>query len=791
MRPVRLELSGFAAFREPTVIDFTDADLFVLAGATGAGKSTVIDAMVFALYGTIPRLIDERSKVAPVVTQGKQEARVRFDFTVGEDSFTAVRVVRRTKAGATTKEARLEHNGEVVAGTAGEVNDAVQRLFGLSLDHFTKSVVIPQGDFARFLHDRPGDRQKLLVELLELGVYKRIAELARRRQHVAEGEAAAITRQLEKMKEVTTESAAAAAERVAALEALVATVEQAQPKAAELEAEHAAAEAKAAEHSEAIRRLEALEAPKHLDELADQLKDARAAAAEAEKLVTSSSAALDDAEKARDSLPDPETFEQAVRLDEQLTKEKRRLAEAAAAVVAAEKQLGKAAERRETETKHLNTAAAALEAARAGHTAADLAAALVVGQPCPVCGNIVTEKPHPKAPGLDEPRQDLETAKTALDKADAEHRGLEQEHAVKAANAARAEKEVAELDAERSAMPAAAEAKAALEERAKRSKAAEEAAAAARRASREKASADEVLRSLAVRERETTAALLRSRDAVADLRPPEVAGDMAEDWRALLGWAADKVPNLDKERKQAEKKSTTAAAALEALDKEISTALRREEVAAAGAPRDSAVDALAAARAEVARLAETLDEASRLREARQREQDSAAVARELAAQLGAQRFERWVLQEALHVLVVGANQRLEELSGGQYSLKTGEDLSFEIIDHHNADEARPVKTLSGGETFLTSLALALSLADHLAEMSAGASKRLESIFLDEGFGTLDAEGIEAAAAIVHEIGATGRTVGLVTHVASLAEQVPTRFVVTKGARSATVERIDA
>ena len=74
MRPARLELEGFTSFRERTVVDFEGVELFALAGPTGAGKSSVIDAMIFALYGTVPRLSDER-QVAPVVSQGRTEAR--------------------------------------------------------------------------------------------------------------------------------------------------------------------------------------------------------------------------------------------------------------------------------------------------------------------------------------------------------------------------------------------------------------------------------------------------------------------------------------------------------------------------------------------------------------------------------------------------------------------------------------------------------------------------------------------------------------------------------------------
>ncbi len=116
VRPVRLELEGFTAFRERTVVDFAGVDLFALTGPTGAGKSSVIDAMIFALYGTVPRFGDDRL-VGAVVSQGRTECRVRLDFDVGDERWTAVRVVRQRDGRASTREARLERAGEVVAGT--------------------------------------------------------------------------------------------------------------------------------------------------------------------------------------------------------------------------------------------------------------------------------------------------------------------------------------------------------------------------------------------------------------------------------------------------------------------------------------------------------------------------------------------------------------------------------------------------------------------------------------------------------------------------------------------------
>ena len=113
MRPNRLEIEGFGTFRDRTVVDFANLDLVAFVGPTGSGKSTVIDAITFALYGSVARY-DNSSLVAPVIHQLSAEAKVRFDFEIGGEDYTAVRVVRRRKskpgAGpqATTREARLE-----------------------------------------------------------------------------------------------------------------------------------------------------------------------------------------------------------------------------------------------------------------------------------------------------------------------------------------------------------------------------------------------------------------------------------------------------------------------------------------------------------------------------------------------------------------------------------------------------------------------------------------------------------------------------------------------------------
>ena len=188
MRPVRLDMDGFASFRDKTILDFTDADYFVLVGATGAGKSTVIDAITFALYGTVPRWDDQRMitpALAPTATRGV----VRLVFDADGQRYAVAREARRS-GGKTSRvsmhASRLERlhdpddldgEGDVLAAES-EVTKAVEDLLGLSYDHFTTCVALPQGEFAEFLHAKPRDRQDILSSLLGYQLYDELQSRA-------------------------------------------------------------------------------------------------------------------------------------------------------------------------------------------------------------------------------------------------------------------------------------------------------------------------------------------------------------------------------------------------------------------------------------------------------------------------------------------------------------------------------------------------------------------------------------------------------------------------------------
>lgn len=149
-------------------------------------------------------------------------------------------------------------------------------------------------------------------------------------------------------------------------------------------------------------------------------------------------------------------------------------------------------------------------------------------------------------------------------------------------------------------------------------------------------------------------------------------------------------------------------------------------------------------------------------------------------------FQRFVLAALLDDVLVAATARLKIMSQGRYQLERaakGRDrrspwgLDLEVFDQYTG-KARPVATLSGGESFLASLALALGLADVVQSYSGGTY--LDTIFVDEGFGSLDPESLDLALRALMDLQQGGRLVGLISHVPELKERIDTRLELKSG-----------
>jgi exonuclease SbcC len=304
MRPVLLEMTGFASFREKTTISFEDTDYFALVGPTGAGKSTVIDALTFALYGSVARW-DHEGLVAPALAPTVNRATVRLVFDAGGARYHVVREVRRSggkKPTVSVKNVRLERlvdpttlggpedDADPVAADS-EVTPAVERLLGLTFKHFCTCVALPQGDFAEFLHAKAADRQKILIKLLGLEVYERIGRRAGVTAEQQKQRAAVLTEQLGSYADATEEAVEALAARMTALAELDARVTAALPGLNDATRAHEEARQRVATLTQELGVLDALERPDGVEDLETRRRSAADAA-------TAARAALEKAETA-------------------------------------------------------------------------------------------------------------------------------------------------------------------------------------------------------------------------------------------------------------------------------------------------------------------------------------------------------------------------------------------------------------------------------------------------------------------------------------------------------------
>lgn len=775
MRPRHLVMEGFLAYRRRIEVDFSDADLFVLSGPTGAGKSSVIDGMTFALYGSIPRL--GKGSVAPLISAQSDRARVSFSFTVGDETYTAARMLERQGAGASTKEARLQRGEEevVLAGTADEVTAEVTNLLGLSYEHFVKAVVLPQGAFADFLTDRPKDRQALLGELLDMGLYEEVMQLANVRARLADGRAKTVVESLAKL-EVATEAQLEGAR--ARLEDLVGASRELPDRLEMLENLDAVCRKAREAHTAVVGsldRLRAIQIPGDLETLGEDRKAAGEAMTIAQ---TRLSATLEERRGLQERAAALPALARLESLQEDQVK-RGELADRLAALDLA----ALAAEVEAPATAH-DQARIALDEARVAHAAQDLRHGLSMGDPCPVCGGVfgtVDESEREVHGSIESLREELNRVEERANHARGALKGAEGE-------AKQIDRQLVEVTARLEAAPSSE----AIEEMIETARSLDEARLANEKAVEAAQEEVEAARLIVVglEERDVGLgeALLAARDRVAAEEPPLPGKDPIESWHRFDEWLIGKMADRSGELASLERAREEADEALGAAVGEQRDWLEGLGIAFTDSPGTDLALAEAGQRAAIDEMEKTITHASELEDELALEQSRARVASALGNHLKSNNFEAWLLEEAMDVLIDGANGLLDDLSGGAYSLKMTRG-QFEVIDHRNAELTRTTRSLSGGETFLVSLSLALSMADQLA-LITGVSSRLESVFLDEGFGSLDQESLDVVASVLDELVGRGRTVGIVTHVRELADRFPVRFEVTKGSETASIARLE-
>ncbi|WP_406252126.1 SMC family ATPase [Streptomyces atratus] len=1011
MRLHRLTVTAFGPFGTTQEIDFdalSSAGLFLLHGPTGAGKTSVLDAVCYGLYGAVPGARQSpgtslRSDHAPA----DLATEVALELTVGGRRLEITRSPAQPRpkkkgTGFTTEKAQSrlreydpEDGWRALSRSHQEIGEEITQLIGMSREQFCQVVLLPQGDFARFLRADAEARGRLLGRLFDThrfaAVEERLAELRRTAetrvragdervlaaaQRIAQAAGPAARESplpdlqpgdpglAESVLEWAATARSGARERLD-IAACVLAMSEARQSAARLaldsERELAALQQR---YEETRRRAAALEArrpdrDRHHERLARARKadlvapalDLREAVerayrtacqtrdraravlpgtladagaeqlAELERRLRQELGGLDAAKRAEQRSARIGTeragLERQARADDELIREaeawlagwdsirdglRARIEAAQEAATRAEQLAGRlepararldAARRRDALAAQVSAAterlATAREHAATAHEswlelrerrlrdiAAELAAELVDGEDCKVCGSPDHPKPARAADGhVDKAAEDRaldahRRAEEARTRADRELGVVHEQHAAARAAAQSAvpqprdgegavgtgpdaDPTVAELgalvdrltgmhaEAHRSAagMHAAREALAAAErEQAERldGRQLAERRAAARTSLREgldreqaaleaelataRGDFDSVAEHAALLERrvallaeaaeavraEETAAQRRKEadDRLADAAfragfdTPQAAAEtllddaaqrelqrLVDAWQSEAAAVADRLAETGT-RAAADRPQAAVGAAQAAYD--TAERLLRDASAAHSAARGRC--------AELGRLSRgAADEVRRLGPLRE-EYDRVARLAGLTAGTSADnerkmRLESYVLAARLEQVAAAATARLQRMSSGRYTLvhsdaRTGgrrSGLGLHVVDAWTGRE-RDTATLSGGETFFASLALALGLADVVTDEAGGV--RLDTLFIDEGFGSLDDQTLDEVLDVLDSLRERDRSVGIVSHVGDLRRRIPAQLEVVKERQGSAV-----
>lgn len=823
MRPLLLRMRGFRSYRTEATFDFRGRSLIGVVGPTGAGKSTLLDAIAFALYGRTP---GEGQSPRRLLHATSESAHVELWFESDGEILQVARSIRQRGQGTqvlASFEAVEGEKIETIATAVSEIGSAVEERLGLDFEAFKRSVLLAQNQFAELLTASPSEAEKVLSGLFGFGEIEQMRTLASNRLADLRGELIAAERARESLAEATAKLVIAERELAEATARTEVFDEISEPF--ESAAQRLDALAVEATGLEAERvRLARLELP-----VPDAVAAAvDAAATRAERLAATEerrrevAASLEAASEARAAAVDAglDTRSASI-LQRRSTLEAHRrvvaeaeaaLAEATTAVAAtadaaaaADAALAEAGEAVAAAESAEGSARAELDALRLAHTAHTLAGALSVGEPCPVCARTVDALPARERLGV------IEDAETILDEAVGALR------AARAARDAAAQHHSAATAARDLAAHRSEDAERRLAEAVDRcdALAAEIAADEAALAELLDAVDGDVVEVARARWEETEAAWQQATTLMGGLRDElERLRGEADTLTPLVPVIHTVASHLDFDIPPTDSPEAVATA-VDALRGEIARRLgaietRSRELAEerSGLLAEQVVllekvgltdpaahpAARAAADVEQARASGLVEE----RSARVATQEAAVAAAEgvaaeaarlerLVKHLASSGFPQYLLDERRRELAATASDRFRQLSGDRYGialvdeeiaeqfgLGRGEINRFAIRDHALGGRVRSAGTLSGGETFLASLALALGLAT-LVAADGGA---LDAFFVDEGFGSLDADSLDLAMEGIERLVAErpDRLVVVVSHVPEMRERIPDLIV---------------
>lgn len=868
MRPERLRISAFGPYAGEEDVDFSVLEnhtLFLICGPTGAGKSTILDAVCYALYGKTSGAVRSGEDLRSNYVGYDRKTYVEFDFAIGDRHYRIYRsptqLLERQKG---DRSRPVEHKGkadfyeideegkEKAHITSKGVDSAVEKLLGVGLEQFRQIILLPQGDFRKLLLADSSDRQKIMEQLFQTGIYlafeKKLQEETQKlKTEYSRGELQRTTlletcrseseEELEKqaetnekiLKEKETEFMQADKEqqvflraydeanvlhgaflRLETAETVLKRMEEKRKEKEELRGHIKmirAAQSVTKEWSEAVNaKKQQRTAAETLEKAAADLPVKEKAKAEAEQAL-----ALFEKEKPAQK----ERIEMKGKLEQYRNPSRsygtaKREAERLAGICAVKQ--------KEAERLREQVLAAEKKAAEDKKNwlcrnrifmegqAFVLAEKLTDGQPCPVCGSL--SHPAPAAAGEDRiTEKDVKDAERQMHLSDDAEKKIRHEAEAYQAKELAAAKESADkamtvLSELEKNLPAAYRDSLALEKEIKDMETRISSFEKSLEQAEEKRKNAETIYQALKEQKELlekqAGEFLKVSEEKNRILKIKVAEAGFTDWFECSQYMKE-VPQLEayendlkiydqsvhaeEEKIKGEKEKTAGKTKPDMNDwneKRMKLLENMKQFAAEKAEKET----------ELKKQKETLKKLYQLKETQKEISEKYSLVAHLweiaqGKETGIN-LERFVLGALLDAVTEKANLRLMEMSGNRYELlrKRGErsdgrkkaGLDLEVFDG-NTGRARPAATLSGGETFLASLSLALGLADVVQEYAGGV--HLDAMFIDEGFGSLDSESLDLAMKTLQELKGQNRLIGLISHVGGLEERIPAKLRVTK------------
>lgn len=871
MKPINLKLTAFGSYVEFTALDFQknlrDEKIFLIHGATGSGKTTLLDAICYALYGASAGGLRKETMMRSKGIGDDVATKVEFTFELGEKTY---KIYRELKFYPHRQKNQYQQTAELICDVnflerqSTNVTNKIKELLGFDVDQFRQVVLLPQGEFKKFLFAGAKERQPVLDALFNAEFYQKIEDAIERKftdcQSIFDDlnkQKAALESQLhgasvdeESMKNFA-EQLSAAQKKSAELKIISdeaakkyyeakkisddfaeldkrrnavgiakENLGRAEDVFAAAQTEYDKRDAESSTRQELQARVQKLEdAKKFVDDLIAKRKalpDAERALQAAKKKVDDLTAEakrcavwLDKLKNDRDEIADADKKrDDAKRLVDTLKhidELERQLSAAKLKVSAAQENFDKA--RAELER---------LQKLQLDGSAARLAKNLRDGEPCPVCGSRTHhhvdfgDTEIPTDSDIKAAQANVEKCRKALDAqkksaASIEGQLISQRDELKkfpvVPSQAEAEKSLAEATV-------AAENLANYKKR----------IATGERTVKEKESELDAKRDEHLKATNNRTALLSAIQQLEQQIPEEYSANpkqldaelvaIRKNIRELeTAWR-----NADKSFREAGNKKSSCEATFNAAQKaqveladkltgktrpddvenfniiKLQAQRNHEEAIRAEDALKHQFDNLKNLAAQIAEVDEKISAAQKNFLLWKKLSDAASgkiIGKKIS-------FARYYLRAMFAEVLTEANYRLGKMSGQRYELRQKDagarsnsvaGLNLEILDEFNG-ATRPVETLSGGESFLASLALALGLAAVVRNRAGGL--KLDTIFIDEGFGSLDTDTLNFAISTITQHSG-GRLVGIISHVEELKNQIPVRLEVTKSKTGSTAE----